>query len=107
LFWGFLFGLGIGLASGLRHGLVDGLFFGLGMGLFFGIGGGLSSGLRYGGRACLQHFALRLILWHKNCVPLNYISFLNYATARIFLRKLGGGYIFVHRMLLEYFALLH
>ena len=36
--------------------------------------------------------------------PLNYVCFLDYATARIFLRKVGGGYIFVHRMLLEYFA---
>ena len=33
-------------------------------------------------------------------------AFLNYATARIFLHKVGGGYIFVHRMLLEYFAAL-
>ena len=26
------------------------------------------------------------------------------ATKRIFLRKVGGGYIFIHRMLQEYFA---
>jgi len=28
------------------------------------------------------------------------------ATDRIFLRKVGGGYIFIHRMLMEYFAAL-
>jgi hypothetical protein len=32
--------------------------------------------------------------------------FLDYAAERILLRKVGGGYIFVHRLLLEYFALL-
>jgi hypothetical protein len=36
--------------------------------------------------------------------PLNYVRFLDYAAGRIFLRKVGGGYIFVHRLLLEYFA---
>src|SRR5258708_1875641 len=28
----------------------------------------------------------------------------NYAAERILLRKVGGGYIFIHRLLLEYFA---
>jgi hypothetical protein len=36
--------------------------------------------------------------------PLNYVRFLDCAAGRIFLRKVGGGYIFVHRLLLEYFA---
>jgi len=36
--------------------------------------------------------------------PLNYARFLDCAAERIFLRKVGGGYIFVHRLLLEYFA---
>jgi hypothetical protein len=57
-----------------------------------------------GGRACLHHFALRLVLWHNNFAPLHYVHFLDYAAARIFLRKVGGGYVFVHRSLLEYFA---
>ena len=65
---------------------------------------GLTYGLAGGGKAWLQHFALRLLLWHNNFAPLNYIRFLDYAAARIFLRKVGGGYIFIHRMLLEYFA---
>ena len=37
-------------------------------------------------------------------MPWNVVPFLDYATERIFLRKVGGGYIFVHRLLLEYFA---
>ena len=39
-------------------------------------------------------------------MPWNYAAFLDYAAGRVFLRKVGGGYIFVHRMLLEYFAAL-
>jgi hypothetical protein len=31
-------------------------------------------------------------------------ALLDYAAGRIFLRKVGGGYIFIHRMLMEYFA---
>jgi len=30
---------------------------------------------------------------------------LDYAADRIFLQKVGGGYIFIHRMLMEYFQL--
>jgi hypothetical protein len=29
-----------------------------------------------------------------------------YAAGRVFLRKVGGGYIFTHRLLMEYFATL-
>lgn len=37
-------------------------------------------------------------------MPWIYPHFLDYAAERILLRKVGGGYIFVHRLLLEYFA---
>jgi hypothetical protein len=39
-------------------------------------------------------------------MPLNYARFLDYAAKRVLLRKVGGGYIFVHRLLLEHFAAL-
>jgi hypothetical protein len=57
-----------------------------------------------GGLAIIQHYTLRLILTLNNHAPLNYVRFLDHAAERILLRKVGGGYIFVHRMLLEYFA---
>ena len=47
---------------------------------------------------------LRFILWRNGYIPRNYADFLDYAAERIFLRKVGGGYIFIHRMLMEYFA---
>ena len=37
-------------------------------------------------------------------LPWRLIPFLDYAAERIFLRKVGGGYVFVHRMLMDYFA---
>jgi hypothetical protein len=47
---------------------------------------------------------LRLILWLKGYTPFKFIKFLDHCAKLILLRKVGGGYIFVHRMLLEYFA---
>lgn len=57
-----------------------------------------------GGKICIQHFTLRLILYFNGYIPWNYARFLDYATEHIFLRKFGGGYIFIHRLLLEHFA---
>jgi len=51
-----------------------------------------------------QHYCLRVLLWRWGVAPLQYVEFLDFAAERILLRKVGGGYIFVHRLLLEYFA---
>jgi hypothetical protein len=104
---GLVVGLLFGLVVGLLDGLVVGLLHGLRSGLLGGLVVGLTGGLCFGGHAYLHHFALRLVLWQKNLAPLHYIRFLDHATARIFLRKVGGGYVFIHRMLLEYFAARH
>ncbi|NMG18740.1 NACHT domain-containing protein [Brasilonema bromeliae] len=69
--------------------------------LSFGAFIGLVSG---GGQACIRHFTLRFLLWRKGNIPWNYVRFLDYATDLIFLQKVGGGYIFIHRMLMEHFA---
>ena len=73
-------------------------------GLDVGLVVGLFVGLNAGGQACLQHLVLRLWLVRNGSMPWNYIKFLDHAAERILLRKVGGGYIFIHRMLLEYFA---
>ncbi|MTJ48556.1 DUF3365 domain-containing protein [Dolichospermum sp. UHCC 0259] len=66
---------------------------------------GLILGLLFGGGIpCIQHLNLRLILWINGFIPSNLARFLDYASERIFLQKVGGGYIFIHRMLLEHFA---
>jgi hypothetical protein len=40
----------------------------------------------------------------KDATPLNDIRFIDSADKRAFLRKVGGGYIFIHCMIMEYFA---
>jgi hypothetical protein len=65
---------------------------------------GLVVGLMQGGFSVIQHFVLRHILYRSGEAPWNLARFLDYAVERIFLRKVGGGYIFVHRLLMEYFA---
>jgi eukaryotic-like serine/threonine-protein kinase len=65
---------------------------------------GLIVGLNRGGSAVIKHYALRLILWLKGYTPFNFIKFLEYCAKLILLKKVGGGYIFIHRTLLEYFA---
>ncbi|MEA5503267.1 NACHT domain-containing protein [Halotia wernerae UHCC 0503] len=99
----------VGLIGGLLGGFFGGLIgliilnhpSWLQVGIVFGLVFGLVFG---GGKACLQHFTLRLILYSQNCIPRNYARFLEYATEHIFLQKVGGSYIFIHRMLLEHFA---
>jgi hypothetical protein len=56
------------------------------------------------GRACAQHFTLRLILYYNNQIPWNYARFLNYATDRLLLQRVGGRYRFIHRLVQEHFA---
>ncbi|TNJ38910.1 NACHT domain-containing protein [Chlorobaculum thiosulfatiphilum] len=96
LFCAVFFGMLYGLAFRLRDGLVVGLNGGIIIGLF--------SGLFLGGYAVIQHYVLRFLLWSEGFAPLRYVRFLDYAADLLFLRKVGGGYIFVHRMIMEHFA---
>gem|GEM_PF-6796087 len=123
-----------GIYSSLRNALFSGLIFGLMGGVAFSIVQGLSlalysratlsvaimsrgagpifaglsvatlTALCYGGQDVINHLILRVLLAIKGYVPGNYAHFLDYAANLIFLRKVGGGYVFIHRLLLEYFA---
>jgi len=57
-----------------------------------------------GGLAPIQHVVLRMHLQRLKFMPWNYPQFLDYAADHILLRKVGGGYMFRHRLLLDYFA---
>ena len=85
--------------NSLTHILISILVYIVSFGLSASLVGGDSSGL-----ICIQHLSLRLILWWNHYIPWNYARFLDYATQLIFLQKVGGGYIFIHRLLLEHFA---
>jgi len=83
-------------------------YFGLDLiGAIIGIAGcflGVAFGFKIGGEACIRHFFLRLILSLKGYTPWNYARFLNYATDRLSLQRVGGRYRFIHRLLQEHFA---
>ena len=57
-----------------------------------------------GGYFLLDHYVTRLFLCRRGRMPWDYMLFLDTAAERVFLRKVGASYMFVHRMLLEYFA---
>ena len=107
LITGLIRGLGRGLIFGLSRGLITGLIGSLLAGLYYGLIFGLIFGLINGGATCIQHFNLRGILCRKGCIPWNYARFLDYASERLLMKKVGGGYIFYHRMLMEHFAQRH
>jgi hypothetical protein len=88
---GLVFGLLIGQANALA-------------GLQIGVICGLASGLLYGGLDVIQHYAGRFIFCRNGEMPLRYARFLDHAARLVFLQKVGGGYIFIHRLLLEHFA---
>jgi hypothetical protein len=101
------------LTSAQKAGLLARLFSGvitdnpgawLRSGLLAGLCAGLVAGLLNGGLACLRHYILRFLLWRAGSAPWRYAQFLDYAAGRGLLRRVGGGYIFIHRLLLEYFA---
>jgi hypothetical protein len=83
-------------------------YFGLDLiGAIIGIAGcflGVIFGFKVGGEACIRHFFLRLILSLRGYTPWNYARFLNYATDRLLLQRVGGRYRFIHRLLQEHFA---
>jgi NACHT domain len=52
----------------------------------------------------LQPSLMRFWLARRGVFPWKAVPFLEDATARILLRRVGGGYSFIHRLLLDYFA---
>lgn len=103
-----LSGLGFGLISGLLTELFFWPLSGLDNGLKFGLASFICFGgfafLWYGGLEMIQHYTLRLILWQAGDVPYNLPAFLDFAVDHIFLRNVGGGYVFIHRLMMEHFA---
>jgi len=98
---GLLIGLLTGLIFGLRGGLSNMLIVGLILGLIGLLIGWLVS---YNGDPDAKPLAIRNLSMLYNHLPLNYVRFLDYCADHLFLRKVGGGYIFIHRLLLEHFA---
>lgn len=68
---------------------------------------GLPLAFRNGIYDAIKHYTLRAILVSGNYIPRHYVKVLNYAVALILLQRVGGGYIFIHRTLLEHYAAMY
>ena len=90
---GLVFGLSmigpiVGLFASPILGLISGVVIGLGLGWF----------------PIIQHYLLRLLLAQYRLLPWQLFPFLQYAVDLTFMRRVGGSYSFIHRLLMEHFA---
>ncbi|MEM9948957.1 MAG: hypothetical protein AAF810_23230, partial [Cyanobacteria bacterium P01_D01_bin.36] len=95
-----IFGLNTGggwasLLASVPFGVIAGLL----VGVLVALAGAEGSGVIW-----IQHWVLRLLLSRQKRIPWHYADFLDDCAERILLKKVGGGYIFVHRLLQEHFA---
>ena len=107
---------GQGLFNSFKNGIVMSLLIAPVLGMVYSLGNneipwivyvgftGVIIWLKYGGMFIIFHLFLRLRLYLDGFIPLELISFLDFCTDHIFLQRVGGGYIFIHRVLMEYFA---
>lgn len=86
----------VAVVSGLERGLLAGL-----AGGFFA---GALAALWYGGFDVILHYTLRGLLVARGYLPRRLVAFLNYAADLVLLRRAGGTYAFLHRVLLEHVA---
>ncbi|MEO1298805.1 MAG: hypothetical protein AAFW75_24100 [Cyanobacteria bacterium J06636_16] len=47
-----------------------------------------------GGQACMQHLALRLVLWHSGAIPRDYADLLRYTSELRLTQQTGGSFAF-------------
>src|SRR5260370_36085772 len=98
-------GFCVELLLGVSLGVITGSYL-VTAGFIFGILCGICGWLFNGGIVCIQHVALRCLLWRPGFTPGAYVRFLDYAIERMLLYKVGGSYIFMHRLLNQYFTCL-
>jgi transcriptional regulator with XRE-family HTH domain len=102
-----------GPVGGIMSGLISGVAFylggvagwlslGAGFAIIFTIAIGYEFWFFYGGVACIEHYLIRITLQHEDYMPRS-VAFFEYGVERILLQRVGGGYIFIHRLLLEHF----
>lgn len=72
-------------------------------GVYTGLMIGMAAGTAYGFNDVAKHLIIRLLLWQTHAAPLQFTPLLDCATDCSLLQKVGGGYMFRHRMLQEHF----
>jgi serine/threonine protein kinase len=78
--------------------------FGITQGLISAFSFGFNGFIIFGGYSVIQHIIVRGLLARRGHIQPNLAQFLDTASSLLLLRKVGSGYIFIHRYLLEYFA---
>ncbi len=89
---GLLLGLLLGVSGEMSRDLLLGLLFGQFL------------GLNRGHLSIILYISLRWVFTRYHLLPYHLYSFLDYSVDLIFLRRVGGSFIFVHRLLMEHFA---
>gem|GEM_PF-1430491 len=65
----------------------------------------LLGGLIFGGLVpIIQHYYVRFLLFASHRLPFRPVTFLTQATQLFLLRRVGGGYKFIHRLVLDHLA---
>jgi MFS family permease len=104
-----------GIRLAVKNALVAGLITGVSMivvtwlasrnderALFTGLMLGMFALFLFGLGNAAQHFLVRLILWRKHCIPWRLTRLLDASANLILMRKVGSGYMYVHRTLQDY-----
>jgi hypothetical protein len=73
-------------------------------GVLTGLVVALAAGYLYTGTGLLGYWLIHIRLVRAGLVPRRQAEFLDFAARRLLTLKVGGGYMFTHRLLLEYFA---
>ena len=74
------------------------------LGLVAGILSIVSTLYMFGGGNVANHFYLRFLLWLSKDLSWDLVSFLEFGVNRVFLLRVGGGYLFTHKTLQNYFS---
>lgn len=97
-------GLQAGLVVALPAVLFTAVTVNFASGVYTGLMLGILAGTVHGFTDVIKHYIVRGLLWHQRGTPLNYVGLLDEAANCILLQKIGGGYVFRHRLLQEYFG---
>jgi len=100
LIFGFIFFITIFVATAP----VSTVSFGITQGFISAFSFGFNGFIIFGGYAVIQHVIVRSILVRRGTIEANLAQFLDTSASLLLMRKVGSGYIFIHRYLLEYFA---
>lgn len=104
LFWALLVWVVIILIYRLNIISVKGVSGGVIWGIMFGFIFGLMLGSSLPTLYLTMYYATLILIVYRGYLPFQLVPFLNHCVDLIFLRRVGGGYIFVHRLLMEHFA---